>query len=111
MSVTVLQPASARDAARVPPSDRIVSNTVLRGALLSRRTPVEGQARMTDTARPRPRATDADGDFVPAVDELLYERRGAVAIVTFNRPAVRNAMSWAMYEALSAACEHVNVDD
>jgi enoyl-CoA hydratase len=66
---------------------------------------------MADTARDGPPPTDAAGEFVPGIDELLYERRGAVAIVTFNRPAVRNAMSWAMYQTLSAACEHVNADD
>jgi len=34
--------------------------------------------------------------------ELLYERRGAVAVITFNRPHARNAMTFAMYEALYA---------
>ncbi|HEV8309674.1 MAG TPA: hypothetical protein VGW35_18585 [Methylomirabilota bacterium] len=37
-------------------------------------------------------------EFGPATDELLYERRGAVAFLTFNRPQARNAMTWAMYE-------------
>ncbi len=50
-------------------------------------------------------------DFVPATDELLYERRGAVALLTFNRPQARNAMTWAMYEGLTAACAHVDADD
>lgn len=34
--------------------------------------------------------------------DLVLE--GAVAYVIFNRPAARNAMTWAMYEQLAAAC-------
>ncbi len=44
-------------------------------------------------------------------DQLLYERRGATAFVTFNRPEARNAMTWEMYEALFACCEAVDDDD
>src|SRR5919202_6939788 len=55
--------------------------------------------------------TSQEGDFVPPTPELLYERRGAVALLTFNRPAARNAMTFAMYEGLYAACEHVDADD
>lgn len=50
-------------------------------------------------------------EFAPRTAELLYERRGAIAIVTFNRPDSRNAMTWAMYEALHDACVHVDRDD
>jgi enoyl-CoA hydratase len=50
-------------------------------------------------------------EWVPHSDELLYERRGAVAILTFNRPDARNAMTWAMYEGLYEACEHVDADE
>jgi enoyl-CoA hydratase/carnithine racemase len=50
-------------------------------------------------------------EFVPATDELLYERRGAIALLTFNRPRARNAMTWAMYEGLYEACAHVDADD
>jgi enoyl-CoA hydratase len=46
-----------------------------------------------------------------ADDELLYERRGPAAVVTFNRPRARNAMSFAMYEALYERCEEVDADD
>jgi enoyl-CoA hydratase/carnithine racemase len=42
---------------------------------------------------------------------LLYERRGAVAFLTFNRPQARNALTWAMYEGLYDCCEHVDADD
>lgn len=54
---------------------------------------------------------DSSGDFVPATDELRYERQGAVAWLTFNRPAARNAMTWAMYQGLYDACAHVEADD
>jgi enoyl-CoA hydratase/carnithine racemase len=56
-------------------------------------------------------ATDTRPEFVPATDEVLYERRDAVAILTFNRPQARNALTWPMYEALYAACEHVDADE
>jgi enoyl-CoA hydratase len=51
------------------------------------------------------------GEFAPATDELLYERRGAVAVLTFNRPQARNAMTWAMYQGLYDACGHVDEDE
>ena len=38
-----------------------------------------------------PSAYDAD---------LLYERRGPVGWITFNRPTARNAMTFAMYDEL-----------
>jgi len=44
------------------------------------------------------------------VAELLLERRGALAILTFNRPAAHNAMTWAMYDGLAAACDTVDAD-
>ncbi|HEY7060005.1 MAG TPA: enoyl-CoA hydratase/isomerase family protein [Chloroflexota bacterium] len=64
---------------------------------------------MADAA-PLP-APDAGAEFEPGTPELLYERRGPVAILTFNRPAARNAMTFAMYDGLHAACEHVDADD
>ena len=42
--------------------------------------------------------------------ELLYETDGPVAVVTFNRPQARNAMTWAMYDGLREACERVDAD-
>ena len=56
-------------------------------------------------------ATTEQAEFVPETDELLYERRGAVALLTFNRPQARNALTWAMYEGLYACCEHVEQDE
>ncbi len=44
-------------------------------------------------------------------EELLFEREGALAVVTFNRPEARNAMTWAMYDGLVAACDEVDADD
>lgn len=44
-------------------------------------------------------------------DLLLYERRGATAFITFNRPEARNAMTWEMYDALYECCEEVDADD
>jgi enoyl-CoA hydratase len=42
--------------------------------------------------------------------ELLFERDGPLARVTFNRPGSYNAMTWAMYDRLLAACETVDAD-
>jgi enoyl-CoA hydratase len=39
--------------------------------------------------------------------DVLYELNGPVAWVTFNRPQARNAMTWAMYDALVRICDHV----
>ncbi len=43
--------------------------------------------------------------------ELILERDGATAWLTFNRPQARNAMTWAMYEGLYRACEAMDADD
>jgi enoyl-CoA hydratase/carnithine racemase len=40
----------------------------------------------------------------------VVERDGPVLTVTFNRPAQRNAITWAMYDALYAACERADAD-
>jgi hypothetical protein len=34
-----------------------------------------------------------------------------VAFLTFDRPQARNALTWAMYDALVAACDRVDADD
>ncbi|MFN8633229.1 MAG: enoyl-CoA hydratase [Chloroflexota bacterium] len=44
-------------------------------------------------------------------DQTIFERDGAVAVLTFNRPEARNAMTWEMYEALGETCERVDADD
>ncbi|HEX9496368.1 MAG TPA: enoyl-CoA hydratase/isomerase family protein [Candidatus Limnocylindria bacterium] len=50
-------------------------------------------------------------EFAPRTPDLRYERRGAIALLTFNRPDARNAMTWDMYQGLVDACEHVDADD
>ena len=41
---------------------------------------------------------------------VRYERDGVVGRITFDRPAARNAMTWAMYEELAVACARVAAD-
>ena len=40
--------------------------------------------------------------------DTLFETDGPLAVLTFNRPQARNAMTWAMYQALVDACEEVD---
>ncbi|MFN8526145.1 MAG: enoyl-CoA hydratase [Chloroflexota bacterium] len=42
--------------------------------------------------------------------DTLFERDGAVAYLTFNRPDARNAMTWEMYDALRDTVERVDAD-
>jgi enoyl-CoA hydratase len=42
--------------------------------------------------------------------EVHYRCDGAVAFVTFDRPAARNAMTWHMYERLAEACRAIRAD-
>ncbi|GAA4913295.1 enoyl-CoA hydratase/isomerase family protein [Streptomonospora salina] len=51
---------------------------------------------------------DAGGDGGPG---LLVSQRGGVLTATFDRPARRNAMTWAMYEELADVCERADADD
>ena len=46
-----------------------------------------------------------------STSELLFERDGVIAIVTFNRPEARNAITWKMYDGLVEACEQVDGDE
>ena len=39
-----------------------------------------------------------------------FDIDGPLAILTFNRPEARNAMTWEMYDALVAACDRVDDD-
>ena len=45
-----------------------------------------------------------------SASHLLFEIDGPVARITFNRPEAHNAMTWAMYEALGAACDAIASD-
>jgi len=40
-------------------------------------------------------------------EELLFDKRGDVAWVTFNRPQARNALTFAMYQGLAEICERI----
>src|SRR5437868_6444422 len=40
-------------------------------------------------------------------EELLYDKRGDVAWVTFNRPKARNSLTFAMYEGLAEICGRI----
>ena len=42
--------------------------------------------------------------------ESLFSIDGPIAFLTFNRPEARNALTWAMYDALTAACDQVDAD-
>lgn len=43
--------------------------------------------------------------------EMPVSRSGRIAIVTFDRPAVRNAFNFAMWQALQATMEELSADD
>jgi len=43
--------------------------------------------------------------------DTIFDADGSVATLTFNRPEARNAMTWAMYDDLVAACDRVDGDD
>jgi enoyl-CoA hydratase/carnithine racemase len=45
-----------------------------------------------------------------ATDELIYEVKGATGVVTFNRPAAHNALTFAMYDRLGEICAGLAVD-
>jgi enoyl-CoA hydratase len=40
--------------------------------------------------------------------ELLYDKRGEIGWITFNRPQARNALTFAMYEGLAEICGRIN---
>ena len=42
--------------------------------------------------------------------EILYEVRDRIGHVTFNRPAARNALTFAMYDALAQICRQAPQD-
>lgn len=41
---------------------------------------------------------------------VAWDINGSVAIVTLNRPAARNALTWEMYDALVEACDKAEAD-
>jgi len=56
-------------------------------------------------------ATETVPGATQTEDEIVVTRDGPVMTVLFNRPQRRNAMTWAMYERLGAACDEVDEDD
>jgi enoyl-CoA hydratase/carnithine racemase len=45
-----------------------------------------------------------------STSDALFDAARPVATLTFNRPQARNALTWAMYDALTRACDHVDAD-
>lgn len=45
------------------------------------------------------------------MEEMRYDRNGAVSVLTINRPKRRNAMTWAMYDRLIELCDVVDEDE
>jgi enoyl-CoA hydratase len=43
--------------------------------------------------------------------DVHFEQRGATAVITFDRPEARNAMTWAMYEQLDRALDRIASND
>ncbi len=69
---------------------------------------------MTDRQASVNANTGADADSGPGTADdtgaVRLSRRDAVAHITFDRPAARNAMTWSMYESLGEICEQLAAD-
>jgi enoyl-CoA hydratase/carnithine racemase len=46
----------------------------------------------------------------PSGDELMYEVRGTIGVITFNRPQAHNALTFAMYDRIGEICASVPED-
>ena len=46
-----------------------------------------------------------------STSDAIFETHAPVAVLTFNRPDARNAMTWAMYDALARACDALDRND
>jgi len=46
-----------------------------------------------------------------ATTDTIFQLEPPLAVLTFNRPEARNAMTWAMYDALVEACDRVDRED
>jgi enoyl-CoA hydratase len=46
----------------------------------------------------------------PTGDEVIYQQADGIGIITFNRPAARNALTFAMYDKLAEVCRSVTTD-
>jgi enoyl-CoA hydratase/carnithine racemase len=66
----------------------------------------------TTTLAPPPAAVPADSSAaVLTLANVLYEKRGAIAYVTVNRPKVLNALNTPTWKDLRTAFEHARDDD
>jgi enoyl-CoA hydratase/carnithine racemase len=66
----------------------------------------------TTTLAPPPTAVPADSSAtVLTLANVLYEKRGAIAYVTVNRPKVLNALNTPTWKDLRTAFEHARDDD
>ena len=48
---------------------------------------------------------------IVSTSEVLFTSDGPIGVLTFNRPDARNAMTWAMYDALARACDEVEASE
>jgi enoyl-CoA hydratase/carnithine racemase len=55
-------------------------------------------------------AAAVNGDAAPAEGRVLCSVHNGVAELVFDRPEARNAMTWAMYGQLAAACDAIAAD-
>jgi enoyl-CoA hydratase len=46
-----------------------------------------------------------------STSDVLFTTAGPVASLTFDRPAVGHALTWAMYDAIAEACDAVDAND
>src|SRR5688572_26916717 len=54
--------------------------------------------------------SSAFGPLLMSTPEALFSSVDHAAYFTLNRPAAKNAITWAMYDALAEACERVDAD-
>src|ERR1700731_4184830 len=73
--------------------------------------------RIIRPARPRPsailfskRSASKMNDTATLQADLLYEVRDGIGRITFNRPQVRNSLTFGMYERLSEICANAGDD-
>ena len=52
-----------------------------------------------------------NGENVSGTEHLTFERRGATAVVTMNRPEARNALSLPMLVGMADAWVEIDADD
>ena len=45
-----------------------------------------------------------------ATDDLLYEVKDEIGLITLNRPQARNALTFEMYERIADICAHAPTD-